>query len=357
MIAPMLTQFVPAFIAHQVAQNPAPLLAPRAEAWPAAVLFADIVGFTALTERLAEQGPAGAETLTHILNDYFGQLINLITWHGGDVVKFAGDALLAVWPAAAEAAESNDLLFNAALAAAHCAQTLQSALRGYRTADGQLLALHIGIGVGEVVVAQLGGVNGRWELLVTGTAVAQVSLAEAKAGPGAVVLSPEAWALLREIGTGWALANGYVELQTLSPQHTPPVKAPPLIDLSSESERALRAYIPGAILARLAAGQRDWLAELRRVTILFVTLPGYGQTVLQTEGLIHAQTVMQSLQIALYRFEGSLNKLNVDDKGGRLWQRWGCRLLPMRMMRLAGCWRRWPCKRPCARKGCNRPLG
>lgn len=38
------------------------------------------------------------EKLTYYLNDYFGQLIRLIHSHGGDVVKFAGDALLAVWP-------------------------------------------------------------------------------------------------------------------------------------------------------------------------------------------------------------------------------------------------------------------
>jgi class 3 adenylate cyclase len=62
------------------------------ERFPAAVLFADISGFTALTEHLAQQGPAGAEILTRELNTYFGRLIDLITIHGGDVIKFAGDA-------------------------------------------------------------------------------------------------------------------------------------------------------------------------------------------------------------------------------------------------------------------------
>ena len=40
------------------------------------------------------------EELTQVLNDYFGRLIDLITAHGGDVAKFAGDALLAFWRAA-----------------------------------------------------------------------------------------------------------------------------------------------------------------------------------------------------------------------------------------------------------------
>lgn len=94
-----LTSYVPALITHRLATDLAPLTEPISERFPAAVLFADISGFTALTERLAEQGPAGAETLTRELNSYFGRMIDIITSHGGDIVKFAGDALTAIWPA------------------------------------------------------------------------------------------------------------------------------------------------------------------------------------------------------------------------------------------------------------------
>src|SRR5258708_16993913 len=59
------------------------------------------------------------------------------------------------------------------------------------------------------------------------------------------------------------------------------------------------------------AGQTGWLAELRRVTVLFVNLPDLNQTT----SLEQAQTVASTLQTVLYRYEGSLNKLNVDDKG------------------------------------------
>ena len=97
-----LTSYVPTLISRRLAIDPMPIDSPASERFAAAVLFADISGFTALTERLAQQGPAGAEELTHLLNTYFDRLINLITAHGGDVVKFAGDALIALWPAASE---------------------------------------------------------------------------------------------------------------------------------------------------------------------------------------------------------------------------------------------------------------
>ena len=94
----LLASYVPKLIQKRVIANPAPIESPVAEELQAAILFADISGFTLLTERMAEKGPTGVETLARILNEYFGQLIDIIHEYGGDVVKFAGDAVIAVWP-------------------------------------------------------------------------------------------------------------------------------------------------------------------------------------------------------------------------------------------------------------------
>ena len=67
----------------------------------AVVVLADISGFTKLAERLARDNSGGegrgTETLSRKLNNYFGRMIDMIYEGGGDVVKFAGDALLVVW--------------------------------------------------------------------------------------------------------------------------------------------------------------------------------------------------------------------------------------------------------------------
>jgi len=79
----------------------------------AAIAIADISGFTSLTEALTRTGPGGVELLTRCMNSYFAQVIDLVTLYGGDVSKFAGDAMLIVFAPtkeeiAAAAANKND---------------------------------------------------------------------------------------------------------------------------------------------------------------------------------------------------------------------------------------------------------
>ncbi|MCB9078637.1 MAG: AAA family ATPase [Anaerolineaceae bacterium] len=312
--------YVPWLITRRIAADATPIDHPLTERLPAAVLFADISGFTALTERLAQQGPVGAEELTRILNDYFGHLIDLIASHGGDVVKFAGDALIALFPALDEAGQPQPaLLAQVTRLAAQCSLTAQQHLNNYQATEGIRLALKLAIGVGEVLTMHLGGVLDRWEFLVTGGPLTQVGQAEGYAQPGDIVISPEAWPLIAAVATGRtvtgtaahpAAAAGQIRRLTGLRQLISPAALPDAA-LSAETAAALRRYIPGAIRARLGANQSGWIAELRRVTVLFVNLPDLNYAI----DLAQAQQVIRALQEDLYRYEGSLNKLSVDDKG------------------------------------------
>lgn len=322
-----LASYVPGLVVRHLATDSAPITTPTAENFPAAVLFADISGFTFLAERLAQHGPVGAEELTRLLNAYFGQLIDLVTAHGGDIVKFAGDALLALWPTS----ETEDLA-TVARRAAQCGLAIQATLHDYEVAGRGLdvsgmaaeevrLSLRVGIGAGEVFTVYIGGVFKRWEFLITGAPTVQMSIAEQQAQPGQVVLSPETWALVGGQCTGILLhlppqagkeREGYVRLEAVhNPLPPCPISSSPLVP---EMETALRTYIPAAIRSRLDAGQTGWLAELRPVTVLFLNLPDLDHTT----SLKQAQRVMRILQTTLYHYEGSINKLNVDDKGATL---------------------------------------
>ena len=307
-----LASYVPALVTRRLAADPSPITAPTLERFPAVALFADISGFTPLTERLSQRGPQGVEELSRLLNTYFGQLIDLITAHGGDVVKFAGDALLALWPVPDLPASGFDQptasAYAATLSAVQCASTAQRALQGFEATEARL-SLRMGIGVGDISVEHLGGEYGRWHILVAGGLLAQVTNAERQAEPGQVILSPEAWKLVQDACTGEPLAQGGIRVDAVRT----PLPPFPLhrAAFTAEAIPAVQAYVPGAIRTRLVAGQTGWLAELRRVTVLFVHLP----TLNHYTSLEQSQHIVRTLQTAIYRYEGSVDKLSVDEKG------------------------------------------
>lgn len=306
-----LASYVPALITRRVAADAGATMAPAVERFPAAVLIADLSGFTALTEHLAQHSPAGAEELTRILDLYFGHLVGVVMSHGGDVVKFAGDGLLALW-------YGPEPLEHLAQRAVQCGLAVQMMMApdAWGSVEGAApppaLKVRIGVGAGDVTTMHVGGVFGRWELLVTGAALAQTGRAEAEARSGEVVIAAEAWPLVAEACTGAPLPSGAVTLQSLV-DYLPmlPLAQPPLAPSMAET---LRAYIPKAILARLDAGQTNWLAEQRRVSVLFVNLPD-----LRDDTPLHrAQAMMRALQTSLYRYEGSITRLGADAKGPTL---------------------------------------
>lgn len=304
-LAETFARYVPRVVLERVLRDPRPVDAPSAERFPGALVFFDISGFTALTERLAQQGPAGAEELTRILNAYFGRLIELVDGHGGDVVKFAGDALVAVW----WARDDPGSLPEAALRAAQCGLEVRRLLHGFPAGADVRLGLRVTMGAGPIALVHLGGVFDRWEILIAGRPLSQVGAIAHELEPGRVGVSAEAWGLIEARALGTARRRGVVELDSV--EAPAPPAPPPRLAPTPAVQDALQRYLPGAIVHRLLAGQTEWLGELRRLTILFINLPDLRHDT----PLAQAQEVMRALQTALYRFEGSINKLSVDDKG------------------------------------------
>jgi class 3 adenylate cyclase/tetratricopeptide (TPR) repeat protein len=305
----MLASYVPDMVLQHLATTPPPLASPVAQHFPAAVLFTDITGFTALADRLALRGTAGVEELSRMLNEYFDKLITIINTRGGDIVKFAGDGLIAIWPVTCDGDTGAPTLRLATLQAAQTGLMIQEALHNYHISAEVDFAMRIGIGAGDVTSLHLGGVFDRWEFAIVGAPLTQVGAAEREAQPGQVVLSPEAWALVRDACSGRILNDGCWQIENANVTAAPASHLMPTV--LPQIDSMLRAYVPAALLSRLNAGQSDWLAELRWVTVLFVHLPNLGIST----SLEQAQTIVRELQMALYHYEGSFVQLAVDDKG------------------------------------------
>ena len=65
--------------------------APSAWQFESAVLFVDVSGFTNLCTRL------DVDALQRHINRYFTRLLDVVHTHGGDVLRFMGDAMLVTW--------------------------------------------------------------------------------------------------------------------------------------------------------------------------------------------------------------------------------------------------------------------
>ena len=304
----VLASYLPDVVVRRLGRSAAAPDEPLADRFNGAVLVADLSGFTAMSAAFARHGALGPEMLGATLNSFFDRVIAIITSHGGDIVRFAGDAVLTVWRA-----EDDRALSDVAARAAHCALALRDQLHGYRTdGKGTPLALRMGVGAAEIVILHLGGERQRRELLVAGPAFVQAFTALDKADAGQAVVSLRAWSHIQAKFVGQQLSMGSVLVERSQTPAT--LHAEPLPALCDDLAAAVQRYIPAAVCARLSAGHEEWLGELRVVSVLFVNLPELNYAT----PLERANEIMCALQSELYRFEGSINKLNVDEKGTAL---------------------------------------
>lgn len=269
--------------------------------YEAAVLFADMSGFTALTEMLASRQD-GAEEISRVLNAYFGRISDLVSAHGGDLLRLAGDAAVATWGRTEGRVAMHDLIASAAA----CALAIRDAVHGLEL-HGARISVRSAISCGEVLESHVGGVDGHWEFLVAGDPLVDVTEGLRRAQPGEVLVAPGSWRFIHERSEGIADRDGFVRLASA------PAVELPRVGIDDAADASLRAYIPDAVLSRYDAGQTAWLAELRQVTVVFVRLSGidYGRT----DALDRIDDVLRALQTPLYRAEGAVRQFLVDDKG------------------------------------------
>jgi class 3 adenylate cyclase/tetratricopeptide (TPR) repeat protein len=303
-----LSSYVPQAVLRKVAATSTLPGEPHEDRAPAALLIVDISGFTALTASAIRDGPAGTERLSRALNSYLGQIIDLVVEHGGDISKIVGDALLTVWPAA-----DGDLA-TATRRGALCGLAIAAAL-GELELEGDLrLSVKTGLCAGTTAGTYVGGVGGRWHFLVVGEGVSQLAALERHLRVGALVASPAAWARLSGDFAGHALEAGHVRIE--GPRKDFARHVEPSLALAPDKEGSLRAYVPEVLLSRLDAGQGDWLAELRRTTVVFVNVRGVGHATPAALALL--QRVTTAAQDALGRYHGWLKEITMDEKGTTL---------------------------------------
>ena len=302
----LLRCYVSAPVARRFIADERPPVDAEAEVMQAATMMADIAGFTQLTNKLASEGAVGGERLTAIINDYFVKLLAVVSAHGGEVVAFAGDALVAIWVADSDAA-----LRDSVVASASCATAIQRNLDQYSAGDEIHLRLRVGLGVGQLFGVHVGGVADKWFYVLAGDALLQAVAAVLASRPGEVLASTQTAATAGSALQCRPVVEGMVRVESVVAQHTRPPTA--ALSIPDASWPALQRYVPDQVLHGIAAGQGDWLAESRVVTVMFVKLldisPG-GANALDA-----AQAAMLCMQEVFRQFDGFINQILIDDKG------------------------------------------
>ena len=329
-----LAGFVPALVIDYLLEKlrrKEPRKLPEKQSFDSVVMFADISGFTNLAEKLSKKGPEGTELLAFTLNRYMELLVNGISRSGGDIFKFAGDAMIIVWPPPNN--NNSEELTILCRQAIQSALDIQSKLTDFKIIDEVKLSVKIGFGVGQVTIAHVGGVFQRAEYLPAGSPLTQAFECEHLApGGGVVIVSKQIW----ERCFNFFEFDQITDLHNYKGENSPffyVTKVKKTVKMKADAfliknklkpgdleaiRNSLKSYIPAAIVPFIEIDQEKWSAELRRLSVLFVNL-GIDLKDTQTQvGLERIQVVIECVQRCVYSNQGSLNKFLMDDKGSTL---------------------------------------
>jgi len=337
-----LNIYAPPPVARRVHQNPHEPLIGTQQRFSAVTMFADISGFTPLAEALAINGGRGAEELNTILNQVFESLITTIESHGGQVVYFDGDALSLIWPY-----EPKNMI-PTIWRALQAAFAMQSTIAGFTiipTSQGDFdLQMKIGVSVGEVLEVHAGGELDRVEYVLAGKPMTNMSKAERLAYAGEIVVDQYIWKLVKGLDyytakqmmnstknhqatlpesyvVGIEAETGFYRVTHLWSKLPPDPLTPPdwsQLDAEAATQAActLNKYIPATIANTFKNGQQNYQTRVRPMAICFLGFSGIDYSL--DEAGPRLNRFLRDAQKTIYRYEGSINKLNVGDKGSVL---------------------------------------
>jgi adenylate cyclase len=146
----------------------------HAEAMQAAIWLSDLRGFTALSDRMVP------ETVVDILNQYFDCQVPVIREHGGEILKFMGDGLLAVFPIGKDGGNLGEVC-GRVLEASRKARTNVDAMHYPNGNAVERFRFGVALHIGDILFGNIGGMS-RLDFTCIGPAVNLAARLEKIAG-------------------------------------------------------------------------------------------------------------------------------------------------------------------------------
>ncbi|MEW5869598.1 MAG: ABC transporter substrate-binding protein [Chloroflexota bacterium] len=309
-----------------------------------AALFADISGFSSLTEALVRaMGPRrGVEELPQHLNRVYDALITEIDHYAGSVIDFAGDSITC-WFADEQVASSSSppARFDCgARRATACGLSMQRVMQTLEAVPipGQepvFLGIKVAIASGEVRRFVVGNADIQLIPALAGSTLNRMAAAEHLAKRGEVLVDAPTIAQVEAAGLTLQVSewrsdvepsdeHRFAVLDTLKCDlHTVAEPAPwPQRSPAALREDQVRPWVLPAIYARLRAGLGDFLTELRPAVAVFVRFQGihFDEDPKAGEKL---NAYIRWVQQVITHYDGTLLQLTIGDKGSYLYATFG----------------------------------
>jgi class 3 adenylate cyclase/tetratricopeptide (TPR) repeat protein len=296
-----LDAYVPRILLRHLVETPDA----RSRTVDATVVFADISGYTRLSERLARSGREGAEELTDTIGSCFSALLGVAHENGGGLLKHGGDGLLLLF-------EGEQHVARGCRSAIGMRRCLREVGRLRTSAGNVALRMSQGVHSGEFHFFLVG--ESHRELLVTGPAATAVVAMEKAARAGEVLLSPATAARLPERCVGPGRGPG---LLLAAP---PPGAAPSPGELDHlPSAEQVAGCLSTAMRAYVASGPQS--PEHRSVTTAFLRFEGTDDLI-RREGPEATADALDELLAVVQRAADEQDvcflESDVDADGGKL---------------------------------------
>ena len=302
-------------------------------------LFADISGYTALSNELNRLKKNSAEILTETINEIFENLIKIINEFCGIVVKFGGDALMVMF---------TEELSNPSLAkinAIHSAVMLLKYFNDFGSINisgkNYKLRIKIGISEGNVNSEILNYNNKRKEYYLSGKTINSLAVAEKFAQSGEIIVTnsvktslPESYYFL-ELPDNVNLSKLNIEKLPVFPKEFKNT-VEPLPKISNEKAKNLCAvlyqFIPYKILEHhiVYGSKSNILAENRKITAIFINIKGVSEISANCleHHCVNASNYLQNyfsmIMTIIEKYRGEFLRSDLYSEGEKLLIVFGC---------------------------------
>ena len=331
-----VSTYLPRYLVNEQLRDPQPGRV-SGQFRQATIMFADISGFTAMSERLSRRGEEGAEKITNIVGDYFTAMLDITTSQGGDLLKFGGDALLVAF-------FGDEHAINGCRAGAQMQQAIARFHQVEAFGETFSLKMTVGLGSGLLFTANLGTTE-KMEYTAMGEALARMAHAEDQAEGGEIFVDEATYrAVKARVGVEETRDGCYLvthvegsespgdRFSTL--ETAPQLRGDDLSALVAHIEEtvacldALVPFLPPGLLdilrfdpARMASREKG---EFRPVTTMFANFYGIEEIISRlgpgkvAETMAILNTHFSTMQEIIQRYGGVVDKVDSYVVGHRI---------------------------------------